>query len=195
MDFTQVFRVLAYVIPGFIGYQLYRGAYPVKRVSDTVVVLWSLIHTLIILVAFGFLSWLFNIHRLNFFARPPETLGWKSAALLIVSGFLYGGLLSGLHWLRQRFNLWTPDPLSIWAKVNLQKEGYWTLVRLKEGGICFMGWVSDYAFDPDSEDQDFLLRDARCVDENLQVKYFVAGLGVYLNTRDVQAIEYIHAEE
>ncbi|MBI3920889.1 MAG: hypothetical protein HY318_05665 [Armatimonadetes bacterium] len=91
--------------------------------------------------------------------------------------------------------MWTPDPLSIWAKINLQNEGYWALVRLKENGVFYLGWISDYTFDTDSPDQDFLLRDARCVDENLQVKYFVAALGVYLNTRDVQAIEYIHADE
>ncbi|MBI3920780.1 MAG: hypothetical protein HY318_05120 [Armatimonadetes bacterium] len=194
MDVTKVFQVLAYVIPGFIGLQWYRAVYPVKKVSDTVIVLWSLIHTLIILAAFGFLSWLLELPQLNYFTRPPETLGWKSAALLILSGFLYGSLLAGLHWARQKLSLWTPDPLSIWAKVNLQKEGYWTLVRLKERDLLYFGWISDYTFDPDSDDQDFLLRDARCVDENLQVKYLVAGLGVYLNTRDVISIEFIHAE-
>jgi len=195
MDFLQVFRVLAYIIPGFIGCRLYQVVYPVKAASDAIVVLWSIIHTFIILVGFGFLSWISGVSRLNFFSRSPDTIGWRSASLLIVSGFVYGGILCGLHWLRQRLNLWPPEPKRVWAKVNEQKEGYWALVRLKENEVIYLGWISDYTFDPDSPDQDFFLRDARCVDENLKVKYLVAGPGVYLNTRDVQAIEYLYGEQ
>ena len=194
MDFQQVFLALAYVIPGFVGYQLYRAAYPGKTLSDTLVVMWSLIHTLVIHVGFGVSSWVLSVPKLNYLARPPQTLGWRSAALLLAGGVVYGLLLIVVRALRLKLNLWPPDPLTIWGRINLQESGYYALVRLKDHDLCYMGWVSDFRLDPDTEDQDFLLRDASLVDENIETKYQVAGLGVYLNTRDVAAIEYLYGE-
>lgn len=118
MDLAQVFLALAYVIPGFVGYQTYRKCYPAKAMSDTVVVIWSLIHTLVIHVALGCVSSVLGEPRINYLARSPETLGWKSAALLLGSGAVYGLLLVLVHELRLRLNVWPTEPLSIWVKVN-----------------------------------------------------------------------------
>jgi len=54
-----------------------------------------------------------------------------------------------------------------------------------------LGWIKDFTFDPDAEDNDFLLADAKRVDDQLTAQYIVTGRGVYLNTRDVKRIEFI----
>jgi hypothetical protein len=52
-----------------------------------------------------------------------------------------------------------------------------------------VGWIDQYSFDPASEDHDFLLLPAYLVDESLEIVRDLRKGGVYLNTRDIEAIE------
>ena len=69
----------------------------------------------------------------------------------------------------------------------------WATVFLSDGAI-YLGWISKYTFNPDAVDQDFLLSNARRVDEQLSELYRVTGIGVYINTRDVKRIEFVEGD-
>ena len=56
------------------------------------------------------------------------------------------------------------------------------------------GGITRYTWNPELDDQDFLLYDATCVDDDLKEKYIVDGIGVYLNTRDVNRIEFVNSK-
>ena len=83
-----------------------------------------------------------------------------------------------------------PSEESIWVKVNQPDNTDWPVVFLKDKSI-YVGWISNYTFDPNADNQDFLLKHAKRVDENLNEIYKINGLGVYLNTKDVTRIEYL----
>jgi hypothetical protein len=129
-----------------------------------------------------------------------NTLGFPASRFvvaLLLAGLLGGALLIGLYRARflvaaywqPRFEGIAPDPQSIWIKVNRPSNDY-AVVYVDDGSIYF-GWIKDYTFDPDAEDNDFLLADAKRVDEQLAEKYSVTGRGVYLNTRNVKRIEFL----
>lgn len=95
---------------------------------------------------------------------------------------------------RPKFRIKPPFPDNIWAYVNEPINNGWAIVRVTDGPI-YSGWIRRYSWNPDSENQEFLLSDAVCVDEQLKEKYTIDGIGVYLNTRDVKCIEFIKAED
>lgn len=74
--------------------------------------------------------------------------------------------------------------------VNSPDNKDWAVIFLDDGSI-YSGWISDYRFDPDSSDQDFLLSKAKRVDDDLSPMYEINGIGVYLNTRNVRRIEFV----
>ena len=53
-----------------------------------------------------------------------------------------------------------------------------------------MGWISDWTFDPNESDQDFLLADAQKIDDEFNTIYQIDGKGVYLRTSWVTSIEF-----
>jgi Family of unknown function (DUF6338) len=76
------------------------------------------------------------------------------------------------------------------GEVNQQSTEY-AVIYLDDGAI-YLGWIKEYTFVPDAESNDFLLAGARRVDEHLNTIYLVNGQGVYLNTRNVKRIEFVH---
>ena len=115
---------------------------------------------------------------------------------LAVAGLLLGTLLISMRW--TRFSVakkyeWLrglePDPQSIWVRVN-QPTAEYAVVYLDDGAI-YLGWIREYTFDPEAETNDFLLAEAKRVDEHLNTIYLVNGQGVYLNTRNVKRIEFV----
>jgi hypothetical protein len=186
---------LVYVMPGFIAQQLFRAKYPAKKLSEFVQVAWSLIYgvilaTLVRSVDGRFLhGWLQSNNSTGF----P---GSRFVVALVLTGLLGGVVLIGLNYARffvaahwPRWEGFAPDPQSIWAKVNRPSNDY-AVVYVDDGSIYF-GWIKDFTFDPDAQDNDFLLADAKRVDEQLTEKYSVTGQGVYINTRNVKRIEFL----
>jgi len=193
---ANVFVILLYVIPGFIAIEVYRLRYPGKRISDAQMIVRSLIWSFAIHVFLGSMSVVTDDPRINYVTRPLQTVGFKSVVLLIGCGCLLGAVLIVQHAIRGRLRLLPPDPLSVWPKVNFQrKQNYWAAVILKDSSRIYLGWISDFTFDPNDQNQDFLLSEAKRVDENLNVLYEVAGPGVYLKTSDVLCIEYLDAQQ
>ena len=58
VPFGEAISLLLYlVVPGFLARQLYRARYPAKRLSQFEGVVWSIIHSLIILLGLTGIAW------------------------------------------------------------------------------------------------------------------------------------------
>ncbi len=196
MPVKELVEFILYVTPGFLALYVYRSFYPVKRQSEFNQIAISVVYGVCI---FALVSWLdesyFNEDITNIdsegFPQPYFII------VLFVSGILWGGILVLNHFLRIRISqkyeclrFIAPDPQSIWFKVNQPYNKDWSVVFLNDGSI-YLGYISTYKFDPDLEDQDFLLSKAKLVDSDLSEIYSVNGIGVYMNTRDVKRIEFV----
>jgi len=87
-----------------------------------------------------------------------------------------------------------PPPLSYWAEIIMKSFDNWAVIFLDDGSI-YLGWIKNFNMDLKSENQDFLLSNAKRVDENLNEMYPVTGIGVYLNTKNIKRIEFLVGEE
>ncbi len=134
-----------------------------------------------------------DLPRLRLLTRPSEEIGALEVSTLLASGLIWGGILVGGQHLRDTIGL-TPerDTLAIWPKVAAMTPGsqLWAVVRVREGPL-YVGWIKHFSFDPAQADRDFYLSPAFLVDDSLQVRREFRPGGVYLNTRDVTAIEFL----
>ncbi|MGO9123295.1 MAG: DUF6338 family protein [Terriglobales bacterium] len=185
---------LVYVMPGFIALQLFRAKYPARQLSEFLQVAWSLIYGVILAALVHGVDDRFLHGWLQ--TNAPGFPKPRFVAALLIAGLCGGVVLIALHFSRfrlaaswPRFAGIAPDPQSIWVKVNRPSNDY-AVVYVDDGSIYF-GWIKDYTFDPDAENNDFLLADAKRVDERLTEQYSVSGRGVYLNTRNVKRIEFV----
>jgi hypothetical protein len=86
-----------------------------------------------------------------------------------------------------------PDVQSIWAKVNGTRSSDWAVV-FTDDGATYMGWIKEFTYYPDADDNDFLLSQAKRLKEDGSLLYEIDGQGVYLNTRNVKRIEFVKGE-
>jgi hypothetical protein len=82
---------------------------------------------------------------------------------------------------------------SIWAKVNGPRATDWAVVFADDGAI-YMGWIKEFTYIPDADDNDFLLSRAKRLNEDGSHQYEIDGQGVYMNTRNVRRIEFVRGE-
>jgi hypothetical protein len=97
-----------------------------------------------------------EVHCLAAFSREVSSKATQRVARFKIAA----------HW--SRFEGIAPDPQSIWVKVNRPSNDY-AVVYVDDGSV-YLGWIKDYTFDPDAEDNDFLLADAKRLDEQLSCK-------------------------
>lgn len=195
MPFGNAVLLLLYLLPGFLAMQLYRARYPAKHATQFEITIWSVLHSFAVHLGLAGVALvvgrpdfaLLNQDRAD--AIQPETIG-----VLLTGGFLWGCILIAYHWMRIKVSfLPTPDPQAIWPVVaaGSPDDELWVLVRTKQG-THYVGWIDQYSFDPASSDHDFLLLPAYLVGESPdEVLRDLTKGGVYLNTRDVEAIERI----
>ncbi len=194
VPFGEAIGLLLYLVPGFLARQLCRIRYPAKRFSQFENVVWSIIHSLIILLGLTGIAWVFDYDDLDilkpnqhFFIQP------KTILVLLIGGFVWGGILIGYHRLRTIVPfLSSPDPQAIWPVIatHAAKNELWMLAHTKQGAP-YLGWLTQYSFDPAADDHEFVLRPAYLVDDDLNIKRNFKQGGVYLNTRDVDSLEMI----
>jgi len=190
----HIVEFFLYVMPGFVALQFYRAKYPARQLSDSLQIAWSLIYGVILA---AFVRWVDDCCFHGWLQTKATGFpAFRLVIALMVSGLLGGAILIAAAWCRfevaRRFPRWAgiePDPQSIWAKINRPSNDY-AVVYLDDGSI-YLGWIKDFTFDPDADDNDFLLADAKRVDDQLAEKYAVTGRGVYLNTRNVKRIEFV----
>lgn len=201
IDKLGLIDFIVYIAPGFLATQLYRSVFPAKKVEPYEQVGWSVLYSIWIVTLIKVL----DAKYFGYFLHSNES-GFPYARFIFatqVSGLAVGALLAGQHELRHqvssrfgekhpRLTALRPDPRSIWARVNDSSNTDWAVVFLDDNSI-YRGYISEFTFDPDAKDQDFLLSSASRVDDQLRELYVVNGIGVYLNTRSVRRIEYIRA--
>jgi len=195
MPVNDIIEFIAYVIPGFLSLQVFRSFYPVKRKSDFYQISWSIIYGVLIT---SFIKLVDGKYLNNILEANKEQFPSFSFIICLVAvGTLLGLLFVGFY--KLRFSLaikfeylkWIlPNPQSIWIEINQVNNLNWAVIFLNDGAI-YLGWIKKYRFDPNLENQDFLLTNAKRVDEKLKEKYSIDGEGVYLNTRDVKRIEFV----
>ncbi|MHA1568670.1 MAG: DUF6338 family protein [Alphaproteobacteria bacterium] len=215
-DLSKIFYIFIYLIPGFVAREMFLARYPVRKKSTVELIIWSIIYSFVILIALCIISEIFDDPRLNYFNRDTSSLGVKSYLLILVGGVILGVMLilqrEIRFWIDKkipdpfqekpffdlRFRLWMgirsvlripPDPGAVWPMVNKQEQGSFAAVFLNDGSI-YLGWIGQFTYDPNASEQDFLLQDAKKIDENFNEIYKVEGIGVYLNTKNVKRIEY-----
>jgi hypothetical protein len=183
---------ILYITPGFIVLRIIRWRYPGKQQSTFEQIAESVIFGVLIVAIVKLIDkgWKgFDLHsNAPGIPDPVFILALFSAAILL------GNLLVGERWLRSEFAKRSPklgwlasSPDSIWQMVNDPSHENWAVVYLKDGS-SFLGYIAEYAFDPDAKDQDFLLAEAKRVKDDLTPEYIVNGIGVYLNTKEVSPL-------
>lgn len=192
----NLITTILYVLPGFLILEIHRAAYPVKRRSVFALTAWSLIYGLINYAIVRII----DEKLLNFFLESNIT-DFPSYrfifALLGFAGFL--GLTRILiDKLRARIPfIKSPDVQSSWVECmrHLEKKNEgWLYVFLNDGSI-YLGWIAGYTYDPDSENQDFILKGAIRFNNEFNKMYSIDGFGVYINTRDINRLEIVKGKE
>ena len=195
MPINNLMEFILYILPGFITRELYLSQFPVKERNNFSQISWSILYGVLIM---SFVKWC-DKNILNYFLCSnsdgfPE---FKFILVIIFISFIAGYILILINNLRfkisnkyEKFKFLAPDPQSIWVEINKQSVLDWAVIFLNDGST-YIGWISSYSYNPNLEYQDFLLSQAKCVDENLKLKYLVNGIGVYLNTKDVKRIEFV----
>ena len=186
------------LLPGFIAVEIYRKFFPAVKFRWLIytgwvvingVLIWSLLVSIeerIYNTSWGLLDGTGSFLGILFLF----ILGVIAGLIRVVfrmTGFKLAKNLNVLRWLK-------PEKGSIWMNVNEKNGGNeWVIVYLSDGSI-YLGWVSQFANHPERTNQEFVLQNARRLDEAHKQLYEIVGAGVYLNTRDVIRIEYWSSE-
>ena len=191
-------QLLMILLPGFIAVEIYRKFFPAIKFRWLIytgwvvingVLIWSLLVSIeerIYNTSWGLLDGTGSFLGILFLF----ILGVIAGLIRVVfrmTGFKLAKNLNVLRWLK-------PEKGSIWMNVNEKNGGNeWVIVYLSDGSI-YLGWVSQFANHPEQPNQEFVLQNARRLDEAHKQLYEIVGAGVYLNTRDVIRIEYWSSE-
>lgn len=191
-------QLLMILLPGFIAVEIYRKFFPAVKFRWLIytgwvvingVLIWSLLVSIeerIYNTSWGLLDGTGSFLGILFLF----ILGVIAGLIRVVfrmTGFKLAKNLNVLRWLK-------PEKGSIWMNVNEKNGGNeWVIVYLSDGSI-YLGWVSQFANHPERTNQEFVLQNARRLDEAHKQLYEIVGAGVYLNTRDVIRIEYWSSE-
>jgi Family of unknown function (DUF6338) len=194
MPAKDLIEFILYILPGFIAIRVLRAVHLVARPSDFQQTAWSLMVGVAIVSVVRWLdSAYFGLALHSDSSGVPHPFFFLS---LTAVGVLVGVALTGLDTMRLRLAeaqpklRWiAPDPQTVWAKINRPSNTDWAVVFLDDGAI-YIGCIATYRFNPDVENQDFLLAEAARVNENRETEYEVNGVGVYLSTKNVRRIEF-----
>lgn len=191
----HVAEFLVYAMPGFVALHLYRTVYPVKRLSEFLQAAWSLIYGVVLAGLVRGVDEEYLRHRLHSADEGFPRLAFILA--LVVAGLAGGFVLVSVNKSRsllsgrfQALRFIAPNVQSIWAKVNQNQATDWAVVFTDDGAI-YMGWIKELTYDPDADDNDFLLSRAKRMNEDGSFQYNIDGQGVYLNTKNVKRIEFV----
>lgn len=193
MSVDNIANILLFVIPGFISTEIYHRKYPAKKDSDFARFAWSVVASLFIFaLAKGTDS------RLGLGLIPSE--GSANPKALTVVALLSAGLFLGLARLGirslrlelalrcPRMKWLSPSSFTTWPYVHVPPVE-WAAVTLNDG-TKYLGWIENWTHDPDEPEFDFLLKDARRVDEHLNTMYEIRGKGIYIRSSSLRSIEF-----
>lgn len=190
---------LLYVAPGFIAIEIYRHFYPSKERPSYVYLAQTVVLGVLVLFIVRAIDFAFPELRLHSDTSgvPGTGLAFALGVTAVAFGLLWAGQLRFRGWLSKRaqwLNWLAAEPDAIWPYVNRPAVDDWAVVYLDDGSI-YRGWIKRYRFDPDADHQDFLLSNAARVDDDLNEKYPITGIGLYLDTRNVNRIEFFEGKD
>ena len=191
-------EILIILLPGFIAVEIHRKFFPAIKFRWLVYTGWVVINGVLV---WSVLVWIDDRIYNTSWGLLDGTGSVVGILLLVILGVVAGFIriilritgfrlaknLNVLRWLK-------PEKGSVWMNVNEKNGGNeWVIVYLNDGSI-YLGWVSQFANHPEQVNQEFVLQNARRLDEAHKQLYEIVGSGVYLNTRDVIRIEYWSSE-
>lgn len=195
---SSLIQFIIFILPGYITISVYRYKYPVRIRADNHDIIWGAVFGLL---EISILTLLFPdvFSSISTYDSKDFNILKQGCPILviIISGFSFGILSVVLTIIRdkvlykvEKLKFLKRVPPSIWDRINSEYDfcDCWAVVFLIDGSI-YRGFIKYYQYDPNIENQDFLLAKASRVDENLKEKYSVAGPGVYLSTANVNKIE------
>jgi hypothetical protein len=177
----HVAEFIVYAMPGFLALHIYRRIYPAKGLTEFLRVAWSLIYGVFLASVVRGIDARYLEHRLHSadegFPRLPFILTLVTVG--VIAGFALAGFTRIRSLLADRFpslDFLAPDVQSMWARLNQTQAG-WAVVFTDDGAI-YMGWIDEFTYDHDAENNDFLLSQAERLDDSLNTLYEVDGQGV-----------------
>lgn len=186
MPVNSLADFLIYIAPGFVAYETYRTRFPARERNTFAHVSISVILALLIVIALRYLDSM--ILKGALISGTASPVADSALSLALLGSGLVAGLLAILqaelriflslrvHWLG-----WLSGrPESVWKQINAPDNKGWALVLLPDGSH-YLGWISEWAYDPNQGGQEFLLKYAKRVKEDLSEIHLVDGIGVYLN--------------
>ena len=199
MPTQNLAEFVLYIAPGYIAIRILRWIIPVKD-KDT---FHDIASSVVLGVAIiSLLQWLDKeLPFLRLSINTNSLPGMRFLLAILISGVVTGFLLVCLKKLINRISRkvrklnWISSGIDmVWVRINDRDNQNWAVVHLDDGSI-YTGWISRYTYNPNFQDQDFLLSEAIKVDEYFDTIYKINGIGVYLNTRDVKRIEFLEYSE
>ncbi|MBG0785806.1 MAG: hypothetical protein H0S79_11955 [Anaerolineaceae bacterium] len=187
---------LLYIVPGYLTIQIYRWRYPVKEKGSFFEIA-SSVTIGVFIVYLGI--WIDKHVFCYYFVSNSDGLPtFRFLVLLFSTSILCGLLLIGQRELRNylsktcpKLNWIASGVDSDWVKINSKNNDDWAVVFLDDGSV-YLGWIKNYTYNPNFKDQDFILSNAKRLNNDLSVMYVIDGIGVYLKTENVKRIEFVN---
>ena len=198
MPTQNLVEFFLYIIPGYLAIRIYRWLTPVKDKDSFQDIASSVLLGVSII---SVLKWL-DKKCFNFFLGSNNLglPGMKYLLIILITGSVVGFSLFGCRELlkclskKPKWPRWLSfSENMVWEKINANDNYDWAVVYLDDGSIYY-GWISSFNYNPNNQDQDFLLSKALRIDSDFNTLYEVSGIGVYLNTMNIKRIEYINSE-
>lgn len=191
-------QLLVVVIPGVVAVELFHVAYPATRRDWLSILLWVAVWGSVgAAAALWFDTTVFDGAGGVAAALADGQLNVGFVFALLIAGLVAGGVRIGIRTLRflvarssPALQWLRPDHPPVWVSANMPfVNDDWAVVYLHDGAI-YLGWIAQFSYDPRRQHHEFVLQDARRLEDDLGERYRVAGSGVYLTTGQVARIEY-----
>lgn len=195
MPINNIVEFIFYILPGFVCMEMYKRFYPAEKQIQFIEIASSAMWGIFIFYLVRFLDFKY----FNYFLKSNSNGKpyFRFIIALFVMAIIIGCGRALLRYLRfmisthcSKLSFLAPDPQSLWYKINQDDHNNWAVVHLNDGAI-YLGDIREYTYNPNKDNQEFLLSKAKKVDENLKEQYFVDGLGLYLNTNNINRIEFL----
>lgn len=181
---SNISGIVTFILPGFLVVQIHKSIFNGLKMPQFELIIWSLCHSLVILVICENLSPIITGASFELVATSLNPI------ILVVVTFLYA--VAYIQLTKFRFKHKKID-VSVW-KLVIETDVQWCIVFLKDGRAYF-GGIEYSGSDPDDGNKnEILLRDAVCVErdgQDIVEKYKVTGKGVYLKNSDIRVIEFV----
>lgn len=206
MSFRDFFQILAYILPGFVAYEIYASQIQPRRRTGVEFSLISLILSLLVVLITKAIGRTFHISSLDI---PFSNLGQGVTSyahflwllgVAISLGFV-GAVLDYwnvfTHIANQIIRVGTAGRMgarsvrgpTVWVTVLRESEGRWVVVRTLSGP-AYIGFLEYFSRDPRDPTQEIYLTAASYLDDETgEVGKAIDGPGVLLERKNIATIE------